>query len=492
MTIETIAFWVQVIGATMKTQLEVLMAATASASSANKESDGGTTAEGKHLEAPPSASNHADADLEKPPSASNHDPDMADIDENLNDELALIQEQIDALDVELGLPPKGPKATAAAPPAKRMRRNAVGQPEVAPETAHVATPASAESALGELFAQPVAALEESVAANPTTGSQPQSAPGVGKKRRKKKVKRRKLNKSASANANADQPETPIANAEACPPETAILSARPKTAIASAEVCPPGTAIQSAEPQTAIASADGRPPQTSISVKAPPASSNVISGISTKMEPQDDVATTTAKKADAMRSARMSFSRTLLPSMGLRRSTTEKIPQSIADKIKSDPSLKDHYFHLWMNSKCSWALVEISELIVDKESTHKRSKKQWLNRGQLLDHFKLPEIVEAIIAEKTANPDTWKPCPDAPSCIIAHQYFLTVLEEVDEELSHMHERATSLRTQLDQEAAKSLLPGRIAKPSWMHTLGVASPMTPIGVAPPPPSPSTGTC
>ena len=70
---------------------------------------------------------------------------------------------------------------------------------------------------------------------------------------------------------------------------------------------------------------------------------------------------------AKQAARMAYGRSLVVPTSSRSASTEKVPASIADKIKNSPSVKEHYFDLWMRSKCDWGLVEVHEKIVEVES-----------------------------------------------------------------------------------------------------------------------------
>ena len=97
----------------------------------------------------------------------------------------------------------------------------------------------------------------------------------------------------------------------------------------------------------------------------------------------------------------------------------------------------------------------------------------MNSEQILDWFRLKAVQQAIIEEKKNDPATWKPHPDAPECIEARQYLCTVVEEQSEELMYLKEKATTLQAEVSREAAESMLPGRLAKPAWMWTLGVFS-------------------
>ena len=174
-----------------------------------------------------------------------------------------------------------------------------------------------------------------------------------------------------------------------------------------------------------------------------------------------------QRREAQRSARMAFNRTLELGTGNRPVRTDKVPQ----EIKARPELKNKYFELWLASKCSWGIVTLTEEIIEKESSSKRSVRRWMNKSQLLAHFLVPSVVSAIIEEKQTDPDGWRPYPDAPTCVEAREYFVLVVDEADHELSYIKSKVTKLTAQLDEEAGQSLLDGRLAKPAWMYTLGV---------------------
>lgn len=173
---------------------------------------------------------------------------------------------------------------------------------------------------------------------------------------------------------------------------------------------------------------------------------------------------------AMRAARMAFRRSTQPTQGKRAARTEKVPQEIADKLKNNPKAADDFFKLWLNSRCSWALVEITEEIINREATCHRSKKRWMNAVQLLEHFKLESVVQSIIIAKGSDANTWRPNVDAPGCVEGREYLVTVLEEIDQELSFLKTKATTLHAELDRQAAESMLEGRL-RPAWMDTLGI---------------------
>ena len=86
------------------------------------------------------------------------------------------------------------------------------------------------------------------------------------------------------------------------------------------------------------------------------------------------------------------------SLAKRMPRTEKIPQEIADKIKANPGLKDQYFHMWLESKCSWGVVTIVEQMVEKEIVHNRSKRRWLMRPQMIEHYLCEVTVDHMISQ----------------------------------------------------------------------------------------------
>ena len=185
----------------------------------------------------------------------------------------------------------------------------------------------------------------------------------------------------------------------------------------------------------------------------------------------------ATQPASAKAARMAFGRTLPGTLDPRSKDsaqrrvqrTEKMPVEIADKMKTNPQLRATYFHMWLESKCSWGIVTIVEQVVDKESVHHKSSRRWLMRSQMLEHFMCPIVVDSMIEEKTLQPDQWRTHPDAPSCILARQYCCLVLDQQDEVISHMRTKVTVLKAQLDQEAALSLLPDRVSKPAWQWKL-----------------------
>ena len=328
-----------------------------------------------------------------------------------------------------------PSATIVAPPAVKKAKKPKAPTVVAPPaTTDVAPPATPVSQPATTIASPpatpVSQPATPIASPPTTPAPPPATPVES------------------------PPATPIASPPASP--SAAPPATPVESPTAASAAPPATPVES--PTSASLPATSAAPPTTPVIKQEPFVAVVKE-------------TTTVAIKDARRAARMAFKRTLDPGQGKRSLRQEKIPGHIADKIKAKPSLENDYFEAWLKSKCSWGLVELSERIVQGEKNAKTDVSQWMTEAQLDAHFVLPEISKAVMAEKTANPATWRPHPDAPECRAARQYLVEISSQVSQELTWCKTRATELMAEIDAEAAESLLPGRIAKPSWMRTLGI---------------------
>ena len=98
----------------------------------------------------------------------------------------------------------------------------------------------------------------------------------------------------------------------------------------------------------------------------------------------------------------------------------------------------------------------------EESTMKEA---WLNKAQLLDFFKCPVVVEALIAKKPA-PEFQRPNPDIPYCPEATQYYVCVEESYVKTLAHESERGMVLSGNVsrdDRSVVEGLLQSTAQKP-----------------------------
>jgi hypothetical protein len=93
------------------------------------------------------------------------------------------------------------------------------------------------------------------------------------------------------------------------------------------------------------------------------------------------------------------------------------------------------------------------------------KEAWLNKAQLLDFFKCPVVVEALIAKKPA-PEFQRPNPDIPYCPEATQYYVCVEESYVKTLAHESERGMVLSGNVsrdDRSVVEGLLQSTAQKP-----------------------------
>ena len=230
--------------------------------------------------------------------------------------------------------------------------------------------------------------------------------------------------------------------------------------AAVELAP--VASQNVPPQ----SADGAPPSSSHSDTPTAISAAVV----VKQEPAWS-RDANARIRRAKQAARMAYGRTMELGSGRRMTSTEKIPTTIADKLKAAPHLKEHYFDLWMKSKCNWGLVQLFEKITEWDRTTGKTVKRWLDIAQLNAHYLVPGVGDAIAEMKSQDPKTWRPNPDCPEFRPGRQYLCEISAEVTQELVWEKHKCTELQATLEREAAESLLPDRISKPQWMWDLGV---------------------
>ena len=159
--------------------------------------------------------------------------------------------------------------------------------------------------------------------------------------------------------------------------------------------------------------------------------------------------------------RKKFHRSLEPATQ-RLGRTEKCPEDIALNIKADKTQHTpaYYFNLWQSLDNDWGQKIIREKIIKTLTNKTTARKVWRMENEIRDMH--PQIIaDHVLQVKKADPSLWRPHPDAPGLKEAIQYlvFLDEVEEHSEKQEHIAE--TVFRANLDQEAARAILPERMA-------------------------------
>jgi hypothetical protein len=167
-----------------------------------------------------------------------------------------------------------------------------------------------------------------------------------------------------------------------------------------------------------------------------------------------------------RAALMRYLRARTPNKSTRKANeAKKMPESIKQQIEKDDRKKSYYFDMWLSCAEDWGRVVIYEKRIRRLTEESTMKEAWLNKAQLLDFFKCPVVVEALIAKKPA-PEFQRPNPDIPYCPEATQYYVCVEESYVKTLAHESERGMVLSGNVsrdDRSVVEGLLQSTAQKP-----------------------------
>lgn len=159
-----------------------------------------------------------------------------------------------------------------------------------------------------------------------------------------------------------------------------------------------------------------------------------------------------------------FQRSMGPATA--RSRVARIPAEIALQLKGmdekdKMTMTNKYFMKWLQSDKDWGKVTIEEVTETSSSTSSSGGHCWMTRPELLEKYKQDTvIVDAIVSAKEQDPAQWRPHPDAPDCKQAIQYRVFDKEGDSWDNKVKQSSAAKLKTEVDREAGKFLLPQRL--------------------------------
>ena len=150
--------------------------------------------------------------------------------------------------------------------------------------------------------------------------------------------------------------------------------------------------------------------------------------------------------------------------GHRQSRTEKVPEEIALRIAADASgvQTASWFNIWLQHGGSWGKVNVWQRHVNQEISTTSEVEAWLTASQITDLYKCPDISAALVAEKSAKPDQWRPHPEIPTIKAAIQYKVMVQSHLKKELQGVIEKGTSMVAECSAEATQVMLPKILAE------------------------------
>ena len=117
--------------------------------------------------------------------------------------------------------------------------------------------------------------------------------------------------------------------------------------------------------------------------------------------------------------------------------------------------KQTWYKISLDCGKSWLTVTATETFsqISRETTFK--SKAWLTRSQISEVYKNERIAQAIVAQLSATPGTWRPHPEVPDLPEVVQYFVMVEDRMREKLEKVHAKKVSFQAQLDSDAASRL-------------------------------------
>jgi len=155
-----------------------------------------------------------------------------------------------------------------------------------------------------------------------------------------------------------------------------------------------------------------------------------------------------------------FNRSLAPATAAS-SRTEKVPSEVALKLVSMDD-KKRFFSVWMECGQSWATVTAWESVTCQSKNSDLQGWAWLTRAQIQELYKDGNVADAIVKVKEADPKTWRPHPEVPHLAAAIQYLVMAAETKTKEAVNTTKSGSSIQAELDQDAAKVLLPNMHSK------------------------------
>ena len=145
-----------------------------------------------------------------------------------------------------------------------------------------------------------------------------------------------------------------------------------------------------------------------------------------------------------------------------RSRVSKCPTDIALKIKNAESVAEkaeltaNYFKAWQESDRDWATVTMSQRKTATSSAGSSGGMHWQTEDELLKIYS-EEVVSAFKKQKKADPEMWRPHPDAPDCEKAVQYWVSSGERSSWAKEKKEENEVCMDSELEKGAAEVLLP-----------------------------------
>ena len=115
-----------------------------------------------------------------------------------------------------------------------------------------------------------------------------------------------------------------------------------------------------------------------------------------------------------------------------------------------------YFHVWLECKGSWGQVLIKESITNRDTQATSNTTAWLTDRQIVELYHSEEVGMCIVNVKAKDRKLWRFHPDAPDCMAAKQYLVTVDDSKKHELANIVQRGIELQGVADGDGARHLV------------------------------------